>query len=122
MYDYNNEDFGPDSLLGQSSVLEMAPPLWNKLVEMNPGLPDEAHDDAVWQIVATKATQSLAATNREKNTLLRNGVQVIFRNDKGERVRQRLRVFDFTEPKNNDFSASGRFGSGATRFTVGRIT
>jgi type I site-specific restriction-modification system R (restriction) subunit len=28
---------------------------------------------------------------------------VRFRNDKGERVRQRLRVFDFAEPSNNHF-------------------
>ena len=30
-------------------------------------------------------------------------MQVTFRNDKGERVKQRLRVFDFEEPENNHF-------------------
>lgn len=38
-----------------------------KLVELNPGVPDEAYDDAVRQIVTTIATQLLAATNREKD-------------------------------------------------------
>ncbi len=105
VYAYNNEDFGPDSLLGRSSDREvvLTRPLRAKLVELNPGLPDEAYDDAVRQMVATTATQSLIATNREKYTLLRDGVQVTFRNDKGERVRQRLRVFDFSQPTNNDF-------------------
>ena len=45
----------------------------------------------------------MPATNREKYGLIRDGVQVTFRNDKGERVRQRLRVFDFGEPAKNDF-------------------
>ena len=34
---------------------------------------------------------------------IRDGVQVTFRSAKGERERQRLRLFDFTEPTNNDF-------------------
>ena len=77
--------------------------LREKLVELNPGLPDEAYDDAVRQITATVASQTMAATNREKHDLVRDGVQVTFRNDKGERVRERVRVFDFTEPTNNHF-------------------
>jgi len=105
VYAYNNEDFGPGSLLGRSSDREvvLTRPLRAKLVELNPGLPDEAYDDAVRQIVTTSATQSLLATNREKDNLLRDGVSVAFRDDRGERVRQRLRVFDFSEPSNNDF-------------------
>lgn len=70
---------------------------------LNPDLPDAAYDDAVRQIIATIASQPLVATNREKYALVRDGVQVNFRSDKGERVRQRLRVFDFDEPGNNDF-------------------
>ena len=34
---------------------------------------------------------------------MRDGVQVTFRNDKGDRVRDRLKIFDFVEPDNNDF-------------------
>ncbi|MDP8237277.1 MAG: type I restriction endonuclease subunit R [Candidatus Erginobacter occultus] len=105
VYAYNNEDFGPESLLGRSSDREvvLTRPLRSKLVELNPGLPDEAYDDAVRQIVTTSATQSLLATNREKYNLLRDGVSVAFRDDRGERVRQRLEVFDFSDPSNNDF-------------------
>jgi type I restriction enzyme R subunit len=105
VYAYNNEDFGPDSLLGRSSDREvvLTRPLRAKLIDLNPGLPDDAYDDAVRQIVTTTATQTLLATNREKYGLIRDGVQVTFRNDKGERVRRRLRVFDFNEPTNNDF-------------------
>jgi type I restriction enzyme, R subunit len=105
VYAYNNEDYGPNSLLGRASDCEvvLTKPLRRKLTELNSGLPDEAYDDAVRQIVATSAMQSLIATNREKYNLLRDGVQVAFRNAKGERVKERLRVLDFNDPTNNDF-------------------
>ncbi|MGH8273470.1 MAG: type I restriction endonuclease subunit R [Gammaproteobacteria bacterium] len=77
--------------------------LREKLVALNPDLPDAAYDDAVRQITAVVASQTLVATNHEKYDLLRDGVQVTFRNEKGERVRRRLRVFDFDDPHNNDF-------------------
>jgi type I restriction enzyme R subunit len=105
VYAYNNEDFGPNSLLGRATdrevVLERY--LRNKLAELNPNLPVDAYDDAVRQITATVASQTIASTNREKHDLVRDGVQVTFRNHKGERVRERLRVFDYAEPTNNHF-------------------
>ena len=105
VYAYNNEDFGPGSLLGRTSDREvvLTRPLREKLVSLNPGLPDAAYDDAVRQITVTVASQTLVATNREKYAQLRDGVQVTFRNERGERVRQRLRVLDFETPENNDF-------------------
>ena len=105
VYAYNNENFGPDSLLGRKDDREvvLSRYLRAKLVEFNPGLPDAAYGDAVRQIVSVTAAQSLAATNREKHELIKDGVQVTFRNDDGERVRQRLQVFDFDHPENNHF-------------------
>ena len=105
VYAYNNEDFGPDSLLGRTSDREvvLTRPLREKLMALNPGLPAAAYDDAVRQITATVSSQTMTATNREKYAQMRDGVQVTFRNDQGERVRQRLRLFDFEEPENNDF-------------------
>ncbi len=109
VYAYNTEDFGPDSLLGRGSDQEvvLTRTLRDKLAQLNPSLPDAAYDDAVRQITATVASQTIVATNREKYGLMRDGVQVTFRNDKGERVRDRLRIFDFAEPDNNDFFCLG---------------
>lgn len=105
VYAYNNEDFGPKSLLGRSSDREVVliRILRSKLIQLNSGLPDAAYDDAVRQITAVVASQTIVATNREKYGLMRDGVSVTFRNHKGERVRDRLKVFDFAEPENNDF-------------------
>jgi type I restriction enzyme R subunit len=105
IYAYNNETFGSNSLLGRTSDREvvLTPTLRTKLTELNPGLPDAAYDEAIRQITATVASQSLIATNRENHDLIHDGVQVAFRNDKGERVRDRLRLFDFGDPTKNDF-------------------
>ncbi len=77
--------------------------LRQKLVELNPDLPDAAYDEAIRSITSSVASQPLVQTNREKHNLVRDGVQVTFRNDKGERVRDRLRVIDFDDPENNHF-------------------
>lgn len=105
VYAYNNETFGPDGTLGRASDREVVLTriLREKLVELNPDLPADAYDDALRQIVTTLATQTLQATNREKYELTKDGVQVTFRDERGERKRQRLRVFDFDEPTNNHF-------------------
>ena len=49
VYAYNNEDFGPDSLLGRTSDSEvvLTRTLRKKLAQLNPGLPDEAYDENV---------------------------------------------------------------------------
>ena len=105
VYAYNNEDFGSKSLLGRESEREVVLTriLRGKIEDLNPGLPATAYEDAVRQIVTVSASQTMAATNREKYELIKDGVQVTFHNAKGERVRQRLWVFDFDAPENNHF-------------------
>ena len=105
VYAYNNETFGAEGTLGRTSDREvvLTPALRNSLIGLNPGLPTSAYDEAVREITAIVSSQTLAATNQEKYDLIRDGVQVTFHNDRGERVRQRLRVLDFNAPENNDF-------------------
>ena len=107
VYAYNNEDFGPDSLLGRELDREvvLTRTLRAKIEELNPVLPATAYEDTIRQIVTVSATQTMAATNREKYELIKDGVQVTFRNAKGERERERRRlwVFDFDNPENNRF-------------------
>ena len=105
VYAYNNEDYGPDSLLGRSSDREVVllPVLRERLEHLNPGLPDAAYDDAVRKLTAAAASQSLVSTNREKHDLIRDGVKVTFPDFKGVRVTKRLRVIDFDDPDANRF-------------------
>jgi len=71
--------------LGRNSDREvvLTRTLRNKLVTLNPDLPDAAYDDAVRQVTATVASQTMAAINREKYSQMRDGVQVTFRNVQG---------------------------------------
>ncbi len=105
VYACNKEDFGPGSLLGRSSDREvvLTRMLREKLTELNPDLPDVACDEAVRQITAYTTSQSIVAVNREKYGLIRDGVQVAFQNEKGNREHRRLRVLDFDAPENNHF-------------------
>ena len=105
VYAHNHEDFGPDGLLGRASDRDvvLVRPLRERLAALNPGLPEAACDEAVRQLAAPLASQAIVAANREKYALVRDGVPVTFRNDRGERVRERLRVLDFETPENNHF-------------------
>lgn len=104
---FDAEDFGPNSLLGRSSQREVVLTRYldKALRKLNPGLPNTAYNDAIQRIIEFTISQSLVAINQEKHDLLRDGVQVRFRDSDGELAQQRLRVFDFDDPNNNHFLA-----------------
>jgi len=105
VYAYNQETFGPEGTLGRASDRDvvLTRHLGEALVRLNPGLPDEAYQNALRKITDTAGFQSLIQRNGEKYHLIRDGVQVSFRNEKGEQKRERLRVFDFDSQENNHF-------------------
>jgi len=107
VFAYNEESFGPEGTLGRASDREvvLTRTLGEKLIAFNPGLPEDAYHDAVRQVVEWSAAQSPLSLNQDKYALLKDGVLVSFRNEKGEIVKQRLRVFDFEQPENNHFLA-----------------
>lgn len=107
VYAYNTETFGPEGTLGRKDDQEVVLTryLGEALVTLNPGLPDVAYQEALRQTIAFSVSQSPLQINQENYKLLRDGVPVAFRNDKGERVKQRLRIIDFDNQENNHFLA-----------------
>src|SRR5208337_4473520 len=105
IYAYNDEDFGPGSLLGRMSDREvvLTCQLGAALQKLNRGLPAAAYDEAIRQIVETSASQTIVVANREKYDLLRDGVLVTYRDPDNKLAETRLRVFDFDQPTENDF-------------------
>ena len=99
------EVLGPEGTLGRKSEEDMVLTrhLGEALIRLNPGLPDAAYKDALQQITQSSAMHSLVQINREKYELVRNGVQVQFRDAKNELVKKRLKVIDFDTPDNNHF-------------------
>src|SRR5262249_31882730 len=73
------------------------------LVRLNPGLPQEAYQAALREITQATVAQSPLHANREKYELLRDGVLVPHRDEKGGLKHTRLRVFDFANPEANHF-------------------
>lgn len=106
-YAYNTETLGPEGTLGRGSDKEVVLTrlLGEKLIELNPGLPEVAYKDALRRIVEIGVGQDRMAINREKYALLRDGVKVEFRKPDGGMDAKTLRVFDFDNPDNNDFLA-----------------
>ena len=105
VYAYNTETFGPDGTLGRGSDREtvLTRYLLEALVRLNEGLTEKAYQEALRQIVEAPVTQNPLQINRENCDLLKNGVLVQFRNDKGALEKKRLQVFDFDNPDNNRF-------------------
>lgn len=99
------EFLGKEGTLGRTSETEVVLTryLGQKLIDLNPGLPMEAYEDALRIVTEHSSSSVLLATNREKDNLHKNGVEVSFRNEKGERVKKRLRLFDFDDPSENHF-------------------
>ncbi|MDR0736951.1 MAG: type I restriction endonuclease subunit R [Zoogloeaceae bacterium] len=103
VFAHNEEDFGPDSLLGRKNDTEtvLTREVRAALERLNPGLPDTAYEEALTRVTQDDITKSLIARNEEKYCLLRDGVPVRFKDKTGRRVDKRLRLIDFDDPDNN---------------------
>lgn len=104
---WKKESFGDDGLLGRTNKSEviLKRHLRAALEKLNPGLPTTAYTHAIDQITEKAADKTLGQINKEKHALFTKGVQVSFRNNKGEMEAKRLRVFDFEKPLENEFLA-----------------
>jgi len=107
VYAYNQETFGPDSLLGRNSEREvvLARYLRQSLKEFNPGFPETAYDEAVRQVTDYSHSQSMLSSNFDKYKLFKDGVRVSFQSEHGEIKKERLKIFDFNKALNNHFLA-----------------
>ncbi len=75
------------------------------LVQLNPDLPETAIDLALGTLTESRMAMSAVAANQEVYELIRNGVQVTYRNAEGRDEQARARVIDFDTPANNDLLA-----------------
>ncbi len=100
-----HETYGNQASHGRpsSSDVIFEPRLTAALERLNPDLPAEAVALAVEDLSRDRSALNPVNANREVHDLLKNGVQVAWRNDEHEEVRERLRVIDWENPANNDF-------------------
>jgi type I restriction enzyme R subunit len=97
---FNDEDFGPHSLLGRSNKTEwvLKRHLREALVRLNPGVPELAIDHAMDALLALDAAKTLVQTNEDKYKLMRDGVPVQVRWPDGRETGEKLTVIDFDRP------------------------
>src|SRR3989338_11061026 len=107
VYAYNQETYGPNSLLGRNSDREVVLTRYVReaFKKFNPDLPETAYDEAVRQVVDYSQSQSLLANNFDKYKLFKDGVLVSYQGEHGEIKKERLKVYDFEEATNNHFLA-----------------
>ncbi|AMK00047.1 DEAD/DEAH box helicase [Alteromonas macleodii] len=100
-----HEKLGKEGDLGRLSEQEtvLTRYLGEKLITLNPGLPDIAYQEALRIVCEASSSTNIVAANKEKYALHKNGVEVTFQNEKGDRVKKRLRLFDFDDYENNHF-------------------
>lgn len=109
---HDEEDFGPESLLGRASDREvvLSREVDAALRRINKGLPEEAYREALAQVVLEDVTKTLVQMNEENYRLLCDGVPVKYRDAAGVLVDKRLKLIDFDDPKNNSYVAVRDYG------------
>jgi type I restriction enzyme R subunit len=105
---YNTETFGDKGTLGRTSKKDviLKKHFMDKLIELNPNLPDKAYEEAFNKFTEISSSKSLAEINHEKYQQMREGISIDYINEKGEYIKnKKFRVFDFENPENNQFVA-----------------
>lgn len=68
-------------------------------MRLNPGVPDQAIDQAMDTLLALDAAKTLVQINEDKYKLLRDGVPVHVRWPDGRESSEKLTVIDFDRPE-----------------------
>ena len=75
------------------------------VIDLNPDIPESAIDDALKQLCDKRQALSAIAANREVDGLIRDGVQVEFKDAQGRTRKERVKIIDFNNPAANQFLA-----------------
>ncbi len=73
------------------------------LEKINTHVNSDAIDQAVNEVTRSRAHLSLISANQEVYTLLRDGVLVNVRRESGEMDTEKVHIFDYEHPENNEF-------------------
>jgi type I restriction enzyme R subunit len=105
------ETFGTAGTLGRETSTEvvLVSRLRSALKRFNSGLPSQALEDAIEEVIRDRRSLGPVSANREIYSMLKDGVPVTSRNDAGEETIERVRVIDWDTPTNNDLFLASQF-------------
>lgn len=109
--DCGAEVFGENATLGRKTSEEVVllDRLKQKVIELNPTLPIEAIDDALTNLLQSKANLNLIDANKFYYDLLKNGVDATFKDDNGIEKQDKVKIIDWNEPEKNNFLITRQF-------------
>ncbi|MEZ4499877.1 MAG: HsdR family type I site-specific deoxyribonuclease [Thermomicrobiales bacterium] len=109
--DCYSETFGPNGTLGRETRHDVVliPRLRAALQQLNPGLPAASIEEVVEAIARDRSAMHPVHANQDVWTLLRDGVKVTVRGDRGDEQTATARVIDWNDPANNDYFLASQF-------------
>ena len=107
VYAWNRETFGPGGTLGRHSDQDviLRGHLSDAIRSMRPDLPEQVVAEAVATLSQYDFSRSSTQHNRAFYKMIRDGVPVTYRDDKGQQQKIRVQVINFREPEKNRFVA-----------------
>ena len=106
-----HETFGKDGMLGREtpSDVVLVRTLKEAIKRLNPGVDLEAVDLAVEEITKDRSSMSPLRANKEIYKLLKDGVEVTYRDEHDEDVDGTVAIMDWKNPENNTCFAVNQF-------------
>jgi len=105
---FHNETFGATSVIGRDSQEQVVLKhhFIKAIKKLNPNLPEVAYAQAYEQIAKAEVSKTLADINQEKYQLLKKGIPVTYKNQKGQLIKEKkIQVLNFNQPQENHFLA-----------------
>lgn len=92
-------------LLGRKSLKEvvLTDRLKNQLQKLNKHIPESCIDFAISELTKSRAIMAPVLANKEVYELIKNGVQVSYKNELGREENDYVRIIDFGPDNENDF-------------------
>lgn len=105
---FQNETFGATGTIGRDSQEQviLKHHFLDAVKKLNPNLPELAYTQAYEQIARAETSKTIADVNKEKYALLKNGIPVTYKDEKGNLVvDKKIQVFNYEQAKENHFLA-----------------
>ena len=119
LYDATSEIIGGEnSTFGRQTTDEviLSKNLHSALLKLNPNLPQEALDNAYYELTQDLSSKTPVGANQFIYSMLKDGVKVQFKDNNGIDTTDIVKVIDFQEPKNNEYKLIRQFKISGERY------
>ena len=109
---------GENSTLGRQTTDEviLSKSLRSALLKLNSNLPQEALDNAYYELIQDLSSKTPVGANHFIYSMLKDGVKVQFKDNNGIDTTDIVKVIDFQEPENNEYKLIRQFKISGERY------